>query len=246
MASVDTPHVGVGILFPSLSCVHVSIPLAIGMSSVAWRKNRCRSSFSFSSFLPLYYGDLLFRCIQCPVCRGGHFDDAVVRFLSSSLGEWLAYLELKRAHQGLLASPLSQQLLREGRARLGEGGGEENEAEENSPSSSSSPISTTSASRDLLLLLLPREHLQIQRQRQQEMLEDDVLIHGFRRCPGCGIAIQRVGSLDDVLCRYKQKFVRFLLVATYLALASPHVSVAQGFLMSSTSSFRLLLHRIIE
>ncbi|PHJ23758.1 hypothetical protein CSUI_002390 [Cystoisospora suis] len=163
----------------------------------------------------------------CPVCRGGHFDDAVVRFLSSSLGEWLAYLELKRAHQGLLASPLSQQLLREGRARGGEGGGgEENEAEENASSSSSSSISTTSASRDLLLLLLPREHLQIQQQRQQEMLEDDVLIHGFRRCPGCGIAIQRVGSLDDVLCRCGCRFC-----------------FACGESLSSSSFWTLLQHR---
>ncbi|PFH36521.1 hypothetical protein BESB_047130 [Besnoitia besnoiti] len=218
---------------------------------------------------------------MCPVCRAGHFDDAAVGYLCTTLGEWLQYEDLKQTHADLPSALSAQALLRalaspepegqlpgtpaspgasgaqapeetplvesegngadpahehegedvtevdmladEGGESTGIGGGDGDERE---MGALTPPVEVRAALRDVLRLLLPPGHLQRQQERQLALLEEDVRIHGFRRCPGCGIAIQRVGSLDDVLCRCGCRFC-----------------FACGDLLSSSSFWALLQHR---
>ncbi|CBZ51521.1 conserved hypothetical protein [Neospora caninum Liverpool] len=143
----------------------------------------------------------------CPVCRAGHFDVSAVRFLAATLGEWLQYEGLLQAGRSLppvlsASSPQSaSEALPEHETRDPETAREELEQDEEAATDS-----RRQSVNDLLSLLLPPEHAERQHEHQQALLEDDVFVHGFRRCPGCGIAIQRVGSLDDVVCRCGCRF----------------------------------------
>ncbi|CEM02520.1 unnamed protein product [Vitrella brassicaformis CCMP3155] len=40
----------------------------------------------------------------------------------------------------------------------------------------------------------------------QQVMSGDVEFHGFRECPGCGVAVERAGAYDDITCRCGVRF----------------------------------------